>query len=90
MDHRAEEAHAALDNRSALQLKLVAAEAEGRTTALRSRLTTAEQREKAAVAALISVQVEPASTRAELLPLQQRATAIESLVQQSREEAICR
>ena len=48
VDRRVAEAHADLVSRYDLKLKLMAAEAEGRTTALRSRLTEAEQREKAA------------------------------------------
>ena len=79
-----------LECRHDLKLKLMEAEAEGRTTAPRSRLDEAEQREKAAVAVLISVQADLASARAELLPLQRRVTNAESLTQQSREEACCR
>ena len=44
-----------LANRYNLKLKLVEAEAEGRTTALRSRLDEAEQHEKADAAALVSI-----------------------------------
>ena len=64
------EARADLAGRYDLKPKLVEAEAVGRTTALRSGLAEAEQREKAAVAALISVQAELAYARAELLYLQ--------------------
>ena len=63
------EARADLAGRYDLKLKLVEAEGVGRTTALRSGLAEAEQREKAAAAALISVQAELASTRAEMLSL---------------------
>ena len=62
-----------------LKLKLVEAEAEDRTTTLRSRLAEAEQREKAAATALFSMQAKLASARAELLLPQQRVTAAESL-----------
>ena len=66
------------------------AEAVGRTTRLRSGLAEAERREKAAAAALTSVQAELASARAELLSLQQRFASTESFAQQSREEALRR
>ena len=84
------EARADLEGRCDLKLKLVEAEAEGRTTTLRSRLDEVEQREKAAAAALISIRTELASARAELLPLQQRVTSAESFAQQSGEEALRR
>ena len=64
-----------------LKLKLVEAEAVGRTTALKSGLAEAGQCEEEAVAALISVQAELASARAELLSLQQRVASAESFVQ---------
>ena len=79
IDRRVAEGRADLANRYNLKLKLLEAEADGRTAALRSKLNEVEQREKAAAAALISVQAELASARAELLPLQQRVTAAESL-----------
>ena len=53
-------------------------------------MAEAEQHEKAAVAALISMQAELASVRAELLSLQQRVASAESFAQQSREEALHR
>ena len=53
-------------------------------------MAEAEQHEKAAAAALISVQAELASARAELLLLQQCVTDAESLAHQSREDAIRR
>ena len=61
VDHRVAEAHADLAGRYDLKLKLVEAEGVGRTAALRSGLVEAEQRDKAATAALISVQAELAS-----------------------------
>nr|XP_020164068.1 paramyosin-like [Aegilops tauschii subsp. strangulata] len=90
VDRRVVEARADLANRYDLKLKLVEAEAKGRTAALRSRFAEAEQREKATAAALISMQGELASARAELLPLQRRVTNAESFAQQSREEALRR
>jgi len=84
------EGRADLANRHDLKLKLLEAEAEGRIIGLRSRSAEAEQREKAATAALIFVQAELASACAELLPLQRRVTDAESLAQQTREEAIHR
>ena len=53
MDHRVAEARTDLAGKYDLKLKLVEAEGVGRTAALRSGLAEAEQREKAAVAALI-------------------------------------
>nr|XP_020201005.1 tol-Pal system protein TolA-like [Aegilops tauschii subsp. strangulata] len=76
VDRRVAEARADLVNGHDLKLKLLEAEGEGRTTAVRSRLAEAEQREKAAAEALISVQAELASARAELLPLQRRVTDV--------------
>ena len=54
VDRRVAEARANLVGRYDLKLKLAEAEAVGRTTALRSGLAEAEQREKAAAAALTS------------------------------------
>ena len=73
------EARADVDSRYGTKLELAGAEADGGSSVLRSRLAEAEQREKAAAAALISVLAELASVRTELLPLQQRFTAAESL-----------
>nr|XP_020167012.1 tol-Pal system protein TolA-like [Aegilops tauschii subsp. strangulata] len=81
VDCRVAVARADLANRHELKLKLLEAKAKGRTTALRSRLNEAEQREKAAAAALISVQAELASARSELLPLQRRVADAESFAQ---------
>ena len=78
VDCMVEDSHADLVNRYDLKLKLVEAEAEGRTAVLRSRMAEAEQREKAATAALISMQAELAAALAELLSLQQRVTSAES------------
>ena len=69
VDSRVVEACADLDNRYGMKPELVGAKADGRGSALRSRLAEAQQREKVAAAALISVQAELASARAELLPL---------------------
>ena len=76
VDRRVAEARADLVGRYDLKLKLVEAEAVGRTTALRSGLAEAEQREKAAAAALVSVQAELSSARVELLSLQQRVASL--------------
>ena len=56
VDRRVAGAREGLTNEHALKLKFLEAEAEGRTAALWSKLNEAEQREKAAAAALISVQ----------------------------------
>ena len=56
VDRRVAKARADLANEYDLKLKFLEAEAEGRTAALWSKLNEAEQREKAAAAALISVQ----------------------------------
>ena len=61
VDRRVAKARADLAGRYDLKPKLVEAEAVGRTAALRSGLAEAEQRDKAATAALISVQAELAS-----------------------------
>lgn len=90
VDRRVAEACADLAGRYDLKLDPLEAEAVGRTAALRSGLAEAEQREKAAVAALISVQAELASAGAELLSLQQRVASAESFAQQSKEEALRR
>ena len=74
------EAHANLASRYDLKLKLVAAEAVGRTAALKSRLTEAERREEATAAAMASARAELAFAHAELLPLQQRVANAESIV----------
>ena len=63
------EAHTDLVGRYDLKLKLVEAEAAGRTAALKSRLTEAERHEEAAAAALVLAQAELASAHTELLPL---------------------
>ena len=60
------EARTDLVRRYELKLKLVEAEAVGRTKALRSGLDEAERCEKAAADTLSSVQAELASARAEL------------------------
>ena len=70
VDRRVAEACADLVSRYDLKLKMVEAEAAGRTAALRSKLTEAEQRAEATVAALVSAQAELTSTHAEMLPLQ--------------------
>ena len=90
VNRRVAEARADLVGRYDLRLKLVEAEAAGRTTALNSRLTEAKRREEAAAAALVSAQAELASARAELLPLQQRVANAESIAQQNREEVLQR
>ena len=64
VDQKVAEVHAALVDEYRLKSEFLEAELKGRTTALRSRLDEAEQREKAAAAALISVQAELASARA--------------------------
>ena len=69
VDSRVAETRTNLDNRYGMKPELVGAKADGRGSALRSRLAEAQQREKVAAAALISVQAELASARAELLPL---------------------
>nr|XP_020187187.1 tropomyosin-like [Aegilops tauschii subsp. strangulata] len=86
---RVAKARADHDNTHDLKLKMVEAGAEGRTNTLRSRLDEVERREKAAAAALISVQADLAAAHADLLSLQQQVGTATSLVQQSREEA-CR
>ena len=70
VDRRVAEARADLEGRYDLKLKLVEAEAAGRTAALKSRLTEVERREEATAAALVSVQAELDSAHAERLPLQ--------------------
>ena len=70
VDRRAAEARTDLVGRYDLKLKLVEAEAVGRTNALGLGLDEAERREKATAATLISVQAELAYARAELLYLQ--------------------
>nr|XP_020171846.1 stress response protein NST1-like [Aegilops tauschii subsp. strangulata] len=68
-----------VDDRVVEARELVGAGVDARSSVLRSRLAEAEQREKAAAAALVTVQAELASARAELLLLQQRVTTAESL-----------
>nr|XP_020165394.1 uncharacterized protein C6orf163-like [Aegilops tauschii subsp. strangulata] len=70
VDCRVAEARADLEGRYNLKLEFIAAEAAGRTAALKSRMTEAERREEATADALASAQAELASARAELLPLQ--------------------
>ena len=55
VDSRVAEARADLDSRYGMKPELVGAEADGQDSALRSRLAEAEQREKAIVAALVSM-----------------------------------
>ena len=81
VDHRVAEARADLEGRYELKLELVEAEAMGRNNALGLGLAEVEHREKAAAAALSSVQAELASARAELFSLQQRVTGAESSAQ---------
>nr|XP_020178607.1 dynein regulatory complex protein 1 homolog [Aegilops tauschii subsp. strangulata] len=88
-DRRVAKAREDLANEYDLKLKFLEAEAEGRTTALRSRLDEAEQCERTDVAAQTSAQADLASTRADLLSLQQQIDDVASLAQQNREEA-CR
>ena len=63
VDHRMAKARADLANEHDLKLKLLEAKAEGRTTALRSRLDKAEQREKIMAVALTSAQANLTSAR---------------------------
>ena len=71
-------------------MKLVQAEAAGRTAALKSRFIEVERREEAATAALVSAQAGLASARTELLPLQQRVADAESVARQNMEEVLQR
>ena len=79
VDRRVAKAPTDLEGRYDLKLKLVEAEATGRTAALKSRLTEVERREEATAAA-----------RAELLPLQQRVPVAKFVVRQNREEVLQR
>nr|XP_020159880.1 hyaluronan-mediated motility receptor-like [Aegilops tauschii subsp. strangulata] len=90
VDRRVAEARADILGRYDLKLKLVEAEAAGRTTALKSRLTEAERHEEAAAATLVLAHAELASARAKLLPLQQRVANAECIAQQNREEVLQR
>ena len=90
VDRQAAKARVDLVGRYDLKLKLVEAEAVGRTKALRSGLDEAERHEKAVVAALSLVQAELASARAELASLKQRVAGAKSSAQRGREEALRR
>ena len=90
VDPRVAEACADLASRYDLKLELVEAKVAGRRTALRSKLTEAERRTEAAMAALVSALAELAFACAELLPLQQRVADAESGAQQNREEKLQR
>ena len=63
------EVRAELEGRYDLKLKLASTEGAGRAAALRPRLDEAERRAEATTAALVMVQPDLASARAELLSL---------------------
>ena len=68
------------------RLELIKVEAEGRTTALKSKLDEVTWRGDAAQAALGAAQAELASSRAEVLLLHQRVDATEAVVRRNEDE----
>nr|XP_020201267.1 plectin-like [Aegilops tauschii subsp. strangulata] len=89
VDRRVAKARTDLDDEHRLKLELVEAEVKGRTTALKTKLNEAEQRERAAKASQASAQENLASTRADLLSLQQQINDAASLTKKNADEA-CR
>ena len=86
IDRRVAEARAGLEREYEERLKLVKAEATGRTAALRTRLTEATQRAEATAAALSSAQAELASSRTKLLLLQRRVDDAEAVTERDADE----
>ena len=77
----------ALADEYRLKLELLEAELEGRTAALKTKLESAEQGERAAKEALTSFESTLASTRADLSSLQQQIEDVTSLVEKTTDEA---
>ena len=84
------EVHADLEGMYDSKLKLAGLEDAGRAAALRPRLDEAERRAEATTAALVTTQADLASTRAELLSLQNRVDGVEADARQNREEVLQR
>ena len=84
------EVRADLEGRYNLKLKLAGAEDAGRAAALRPRLDEAERRAEATAAALVTVQEDLASARAELLSLRRRVDDAEAVARQNMEEVLQR
>ena len=84
------EVRADLEGRYDLKLKLAGVEDEGRAAALRPRLDEAEMRAEATAAALVTVQADLASARAELRSLRRRVDDAEAVARQNTEEVLQR
>ena len=86
VDRRVAEARSNLEREYEGRLELIGAEAEGRIAALRTRLTEVTQRADASAVALGAAHVELASSRAELLLLQQRVDGAEAVARRNEDK----
>ena len=86
VDRRVAEARSDLERQYEARLELIRAEAEGRTAALRAKLAEVKRRADSSVAALGTSQAEMASSRAELLLLQQRVDGAEAIARRNEDE----
>ena len=87
VEERVAKARAELAERHRLDPELLEAELEGRTSALKAKLQSVEQRESAAREALISSESALASARAELSSLHQQIKDTTSLAERTTSEA---
>ena len=86
VDRRVAEARSNLEREYERRLELIRAEAEGRTAALRAKLAEVTRRTDSSAAALGAAQAELASSRAELLILQQRVDGAEVIAWRNKDE----
>ena len=86
VDCRVAEARSALEREHGTRLGLIKVEAEGRTAALRAKLTEATRRADSSAAALSATQAELSSSRAEQLLLQQRVDDAEAITLRNEDE----
>ena len=80
------EARSAFEREYETRLGLIKAEAEGRTVALRAKLAKVTWGADSSATALGAVQAELASSRAELLLLQQRVDGAEAIAWRNEDE----
>ena len=86
VDRRVAEARLDLERQYEARLELIRAEAQGRTVALRAKLAEVTRGAVSSAAALGVAQAELASSRAELLLLQQRVDGAEAVAQRNEDE----
>ena len=86
VDRHMAEARSDLGRQYEAMLELIRAEAEGRTAALRAKLAEVTWGADSSAAALGAAQAELASSRAELLLLQQRVDGAEAVARRNKDE----